>query len=115
MKSKRIKNGLNWQNISSDLKEAREQLEEIEKSIQTKKYLDEAELQLMLEHAYHHINFAWNARRVTTENYANLTEAEFNRWSKFPKEIQMYTFQQKQRKRPHNKQLKPDARKTRAS
>jgi hypothetical protein len=93
-----VKNKMNWRNVSSDLKEAREQLEEIEERIQ-KKDLAEVELQLMLEHAYRHLNFAWNTRRVTTKNYANLTEDEFNKWSQFPKEIQIYTLPKKRKKK----------------
>ncbi len=84
------KNRMNWKIIAGDLKEAREQIEELEKRIKRKDYPVEAELQILLEHAYRHLNFAWNTRRVKTKQYANLTHAEFNRWSRFPKEIRIY-------------------------
>jgi hypothetical protein len=99
IKKTKIRNRLNWRIITGDLKEAREQIEEIEKSIHTKKYPDEVELQLMLEHAYRHLNFAWNTRRVTTKNYANLTGDEFNKWSQFPKGIKIYTLPKKRKKK----------------
>jgi hypothetical protein len=79
---------LNWEIVLSNLAEAREQLEEIELRVKAGNPPAEREFQIMLEHAYHHLNFAWNARRVTTERYSRLTEDEFNRWSKFPKELE---------------------------
>jgi hypothetical protein len=44
----------------------------------------------MLQHAYHHLNFAWNTRRISTKHYSNLTDKEFNKWGKFPKEIDSF-------------------------
>ncbi len=79
---------LNWEIVLSNLAEAREQLEEIELRVKAGNPPAEGEFQIMLEHAYHHLNFAWNVRRVTTERYSRLTEDEFNRWSKFPKELE---------------------------
>lgn len=78
---------LNWEIILSNIKEAREQLEEIENLIAQNKTMSEIELQIQLEHAYHHLNFAWNIRCKSSKNYAKLSDDEFNEWSKFPKEI----------------------------
>ncbi len=78
---------MNWKIIAGDIKEAREQLEEIEKQIGGKDRPSESELLVMLSHAYHHLNFAWNTRRTSTKQYANLTDKEFNKWGKFPKEM----------------------------
>lgn len=78
---------LNWEIIRYDIAEAREQLEEIEKQIKEGKKISEGAFQVMLEHAYHHLNFAWNVRRVSTKKYANLSDKDFNKWSKFPKEM----------------------------
>lgn len=44
----------------------------------------------MLAHAYHHLNFAWNVRHEKSSSYEHLTDEQFNRWSKFPKEIEPY-------------------------
>ena len=88
MKDKRNgKQRLNWKIIASDLQEAREQLEEIEERIKKKDYLDEGELYLAFQHAYHHLNIAWNARKIRTKEYTEMNDTDFNRWSKFPKEI----------------------------
>jgi len=42
----------------------------------------------MLEHVYHHLNFAWHVRRVSTKRYSRLTDEEFNQWSRYPKELE---------------------------
>ena len=79
---------LTWEIILSNLTEAREQLEKIEVRVKTGEPPAEGEFQVMLEHAYHHLNVAWNARRVSTKRYSQLTEAEFKRWGEFPKELE---------------------------
>jgi hypothetical protein len=82
-----MKKRLNWRIISSNLAEAREQIEQIGSRIKHGKKPSEVELQIMLEHAYHHLNFAWHIRHEKTESYRHLTDENFNRWSKFPKEM----------------------------
>lgn len=82
-------NRMNWKIIDSNIREAREQLEEIERLISSNNPSEE-ELQVMVEHAYHHLNFAWNARRVTTKQYSKLTYEEFNRWGKYPSDIETF-------------------------
>ena len=79
---------LNWEIILSNLAEAREQLDEIELRVRKGESPAEGEFQVMLEHAYHHLNFAWNIRHVSTKRYAQLTDDEFNQWGKFPKDLE---------------------------
>ncbi len=81
---------LNWEIILSNLSEAREQLEQIERRVKNGEKISEIDLQIWIEHAYHHLNFAWNIRHVSTKRYSRLTDEEFNLWSKFPKEITVY-------------------------
>ncbi len=81
---------MNWKIIAGDIKEAREQLEKIEKLIDGKIRPSEGELLVMLSHAYHHLNFAWNTRRIATKQYACLTDQEFNKWGKFPREVMSF-------------------------
>lgn len=90
---------MNWKIIGSNIREAREELEEIEKRIEKKDYPGEKELLMMFEHAYHHLNSAWNVRRVKTKQYANLTDAKFNKWSRFPKEIKVYRLSKEKSKK----------------
>jgi len=80
---------MNWQIIKSNIKEAREELEKIENEIDSSEPLEETELMLMMEHAYHHLNFAWNIRNVSTDRYTIMSDEDFNRWGKFPTDIDL--------------------------
>lgn len=81
---------LNYNVIASNIAEAREELERIEAQIKSDDKPDEGELTVAFGHAYHHLNMAWNARYVMEEKYRNLTDADFNSWSKFPSDILEY-------------------------
>jgi hypothetical protein len=94
---------LNWKIILSNIAEAREQLEEIEARVKNEKKPDEIELQILLEHAYHHLNFAWNIRHIPTKRYSKLSDGEFNQWSKIPKEIEEYKLEKEETKKSRTK------------
>lgn len=81
-------NRLNWKIILSNVAEAREQLQKIERRVRRGGRLSEEELEVLIRHAYHHLNFAWNVRHVATSRYANLNDQEFRRWGRYPKEIE---------------------------
>ena len=89
---------LNWEIILYNIAEAREQLEQIEELAKGEKKPHEVALQIMLEHAYHHLNFAWNIRHVSTKRYSKLSDDEFNEWSKFPKEIEVSKIEKKRKR-----------------
>ena len=78
---------LNWAIVLQNIRESRRQLQEIEKRIGESVEFSPIELEIMLRHAFHHLNFAWNARRGATERYANLTDENFSRWGKYPKKF----------------------------
>jgi hypothetical protein len=80
---------MNNEIILYNIQEAREQLEEIEKQLKEES-LSEIGFQIKLEHAYHHLNFAWNIRGAKTDKYAKLSNKNFNKWSKFPKKMKPY-------------------------
>ncbi len=86
---KNMKN-LNWKNIKDNVVEAREELQEIENQIASKNRPSEGELQISIEHAYHHINFAWNSRHMTSKRYTKMSDEDFNLCGKFPKDIEIY-------------------------
>ena len=69
--------------ILQNIAEAREQLEAIEKSLRDPAY-EECELQIDLEHAYHHLNYAWNIRNESDAALAAHSDEDFVKWSKFP-------------------------------
>ena len=45
----------------------------------------EMSLHVSLDHAYHHLNFAWNIRRTPEKREQRFTERNFKRWSCFPR------------------------------
>jgi len=72
--------------VRGNIAEAIEQLQKLEQKA-ADGTLTEVELQVGLSHAYHHLNFAWNIRRVSTSEYARLTQEQFEEWGKYPVEI----------------------------
>jgi hypothetical protein len=80
---------LNRKIIGSNLSEARDELNKLLMKIDAGA-LHEAELQVGLLHAYHHLNFAWNIRRVATSRYASLTQREFETWGRYPSDIETF-------------------------
>ena len=58
-----------------------ESLRKDERELLYRGELSEAGLQASLEHAYHHLNFAWNVRYTDTEN----ADRNFDRDEKFPR------------------------------
>jgi hypothetical protein len=73
--------------IKSNISEAIEELQKLERKAMDGE-LREEELQIGLLHAYHHINFAWNIRRISTSEYSHLTQEQFESWGKYPVEIE---------------------------
>jgi hypothetical protein len=73
--------------IGSNISEAAEELAKLQ-SLAADGTLTEAALQVGLLHAYHHLNFAWNIRNVATSTYASLSQRQFDKWGKYPVEIE---------------------------
>jgi hypothetical protein len=42
-----------------------------------------------MQHLYHHLNTAWNARDASPERVAAASGADFFRWRQFPWEIEL--------------------------
>ena len=59
--------------VRGNIAEAIEQLQKLEQRA-ADGILTEVELQLGLSHAYHHLNLAWNIRRISTSEYSRLTQ-----------------------------------------
>ena len=78
---------LNWEVILYNIKDAREQLQEIESLVNEGISPSKGELKVKIEQTFHHLIFAWNTRHVSTKRYAGLSDKDFNEWSKFPKEM----------------------------
>jgi hypothetical protein len=78
---------LNRRIIASNPADAIEELQRLHQLSTTGK-LNQAEFQVGLGHAYHHLNFAWNIRFVPTAEYAALTGSKFKRWGRYPSKIE---------------------------
>jgi hypothetical protein len=78
---------INWKLVAKQLAEAREELQRLEGMVSTQKSRSKGALQVGLEHAYHHLNFAWNAREMTDKSHRNLTPRQFQRGSRFPRSL----------------------------
>ena len=81
---KHNKRRLNRKILSSNLNEALEELQKLNKKISFNKIPREIEIEISLRHAYHHLNTAWNARRESIEKYKNMTKSNFEKWGRFP-------------------------------
>jgi hypothetical protein len=75
---------LNRALVRRQIEEAREQLEDLEARLKNGRRLSEDELEILLGHAYHHLNFAWNCRNVREEVYRSLTHSQFLKWGRVP-------------------------------
>lgn len=66
-----------------------ESKEQIEKTIEEIDYKSQSEagLQVQIEHALHHLYFAWNVRHVPIKEYRKMGHENFNKWSKVPREL----------------------------
>lgn len=70
--------------IRENFEEAIEQLQEIVKELRERAEYSEPELRIDLEHAYHHINYAWHIRNATESELTECSGENFSKWSKFP-------------------------------
>jgi hypothetical protein len=73
---------MNWTTILVQLDEAVDELESLRRRLRSAP--TEAELEVGLRHAYHHLNFAWNTRKLPDDRIAAMTDAEFATWGQFP-------------------------------
>jgi len=81
-------NVLNWTVIISNLGEAIEQLAEIEHQLERGALPTPEQFEVQIQHAFHHLNFAWNARYVSTEVFSRLTDQQFHEWGAYPTDLE---------------------------
>jgi len=72
--------------IADNIQEAKDELEDILSEINKNNDYSDVELKIALEHAYHHLNYAWNIRNVKTEKLLECSKEDFIEWSKYPKD-----------------------------
>lgn len=68
----------------------REALEELTRTVEEMELNPEfgaGEFSVAMEHLYHHLNTAWNARAATQAEATVCSEENYQRWRQFPKDI----------------------------
>jgi hypothetical protein len=73
--------------ITSNLTEAKEEIEHILECISDDPEFDEDEFRVYVKHLLHHAFFAWNARHATDHAYRHLTDKDFERWGSVPADL----------------------------
>jgi hypothetical protein len=79
---------LNRQIVLSNISEACEELENIEKMLAAETPVNQIAFQVAMQHAFHHLNFAWNIRHWPSKRYGSLSRTDFDEAGSFPKDLQ---------------------------
>jgi hypothetical protein len=72
--------------IAAHIAEAQEELRRIESQI-TNEGFSELESQMAMQHAFEHLNTAWNTRNVPGEHFAGASDVDFESWRKLPMDL----------------------------
>lgn len=70
--------------IISNLEEAIEQLQETVAELSSDLEYEECQLRIDLEHAYHHLNYAWHIRKASESEAEECSRENYVKWSKYP-------------------------------
>jgi hypothetical protein len=80
---------MNLDYIVFHLAGAKSELETTLREIEANPEYDYGEFRVAMEHVYHHINSAWNARDASPERAKACTQADFRAWRQFPRDIEL--------------------------
>ena len=80
---------MNKDYVQFHLQEALEEIEATIKEIDSKNDYGQAEFTVAVNHIYHHINTAWNARNSTEREAQECSESNFQKWRQFPTDMSM--------------------------
>jgi hypothetical protein len=72
-----------------NLREALEQLTSTIDELETDEDYGKEAYLVEMQHLYHHINTAWNARDSTKKESMECSESSFEKWRQFPPDIYM--------------------------
>ena len=73
---------LEFGKLPEDYGEASDYIADLQKQ-EKRNPFNEASLFTRLEHAYHHLNWAWNCRRTPEERVWHFTDRDASRWNRF--------------------------------
>jgi hypothetical protein len=80
---------LNREYVLHNLREAREDLgRSIAEFVADANY-SEAEFYVVMQHLYHHLNTAWNARESSEGQAQECSAEDFDRWRQFPVDLDL--------------------------
>ena len=77
---------MNNQSIRFHLREASDALAELIKESDEEDFF-ELPYSIALQHLYYHLNMAWNTRDATDEETKECSDANFERWRQYPRDI----------------------------
>jgi hypothetical protein len=80
---------MNREYILYNLKAASEELTNTIKEIEDNETYEYGDYWVGIQHLYHHINTAWNARESTKEESDVCSESNFYKWRTFPTDLHM--------------------------
>jgi hypothetical protein len=69
------------------LREAAEELQRTIGAVESTPEYDYGEFVVAMQHLYHHLNTAWNARDESSERVAACSDGDFVRWRQFPQDL----------------------------
>lgn len=70
-----------------NLREAEHELRETISQIESTAGYDTGEFSVAVQHVYHHLNTAWNARNASQVAVQQCAEEDFYRWRQFPVDV----------------------------
>jgi hypothetical protein len=75
--------------ITFHLSEANKALDRLLKDLESDPEYEYGNYRVDMEHLYHHINSAWNAREASEEAANDCSEEDFRRWRQFPTDLEL--------------------------
>jgi hypothetical protein len=80
---------MNKDYVLYNLIEAKEELDRTIQELQLELEYGDPEFSVAMQHLYHHLNTAWNARNATVERTNECSDSDYKAWRKFPTDIDM--------------------------
>ncbi len=78
---------MNRQHTLQHLREAAEELQRTIHRMENEQAYGSVEFSVAMEHLYHHLNTAWNARDESPERVRACSDEDFLRWGQFPEDL----------------------------
>lgn len=78
---------MNREHTLFHLREALEELQRTIAALESTPDYGDGEFSVAVEHLYHHLNTAWNARTASVERTVTCSEDDFIRWRQFPSDL----------------------------